>query len=597
MTKSRKMISTALSAVLLCALALSFVTSYAWLSGGNQIEPMIDSSVITQYFESGRGTEAEPFIIHTPRHMYNFAWLQYMGQFNEEDPDNRGTIRQYYFELCDGNNEYAHDHNDSGIEGGALDMTGWTLPPVGTPKYPFVGHFEGNGLTIVKLTVSGNYGDLTNVADEEAGFVQHSFANGNNGCDIVGLFGVVGYMGLDTDSDNDGQPDTACSVTVNGNSYTYSSAINSISNVYIEDITVTTSTGSVLAGLAAGYVNGTLSGVAVVSGTVTTSNSAAALSGGPTSDISDYTIVGYCEEEYKSTQSIVTVESDEPKVEIARRSAQEEGNAWGGSIDMMSMYNRLMEVNDIAGNRQYEYITSEIYDIYETDGGRKRLRDRDTAMTSGTAYYDYYVSDWGSYNLHGLNSTVSGVNGPQPRIMGVYGNNQHFTKTVTTYTHKGYIPAVLISAGGHYLSSVGNGITDETSAASASKWAYDDADHLYTIFDGTKYYLNYNDVGTSGNTAWTYDDENSTLTGRYGNTDYYAVYDGGWMIVPYHSYYRISDGSGHYLNANAFDVIPNTAESTKWYFGGTASAPGNIFTLINGTRYYLNFSPADGLVM
>ena len=134
MTKSSKMISTALSAVLLCALALSFVTSYAWLSGGNQIEPLIDSSVITQYFESGRGTADDPFIIHTPRHMYNFAWLQYMGQFNEPDPDNPGTLKQYYFELCDGDNEYAHNHNDSGIEGGVLDMAGWTLPPAGTPK-------------------------------------------------------------------------------------------------------------------------------------------------------------------------------------------------------------------------------------------------------------------------------------------------------------------------------------------------------------------------------------------------------------------------------------------------------------------------------
>ena len=34
------------------------------------------------YFASGSGEADDPFIINSPVHLYNLAWLQYLGYFN-----------------------------------------------------------------------------------------------------------------------------------------------------------------------------------------------------------------------------------------------------------------------------------------------------------------------------------------------------------------------------------------------------------------------------------------------------------------------------------------------------------------------------------
>ena len=42
----------------------------------------VKGSSMGAYFAYGEGTEGSPFGINNPRHLYNLAWLQYLGYFN-----------------------------------------------------------------------------------------------------------------------------------------------------------------------------------------------------------------------------------------------------------------------------------------------------------------------------------------------------------------------------------------------------------------------------------------------------------------------------------------------------------------------------------
>ena len=79
------------------------------------------------YFASGSGASGDPFIINSPVHLYNLAWLQYLGYFNNN------TIGAE-----SGPTYFAIDPDLSE----PIDMTGWILPPIGTTLYPFVGVFN-----------------------------------------------------------------------------------------------------------------------------------------------------------------------------------------------------------------------------------------------------------------------------------------------------------------------------------------------------------------------------------------------------------------------------------------------------------------------
>ena len=125
---------------ILVAGTIGVSASLAWFhpttSVGNNGETNtmpIDGSSSSGYFAYGDGSEEKPYGIRTPRHLYNLAWLQYMGYFNN---------KQLHFELADN-----------------VNMSGWTLPPIGTEDNPFISIFNGNGYVVSNLTVSNNFSE------------------------------------------------------------------------------------------------------------------------------------------------------------------------------------------------------------------------------------------------------------------------------------------------------------------------------------------------------------------------------------------------------------------------------------------------------
>ena len=109
---------------------------------------------LRDYFDSGIGTETDPYIITRPIHMYNLARLQSLGAF----PD------QFYFELGkDINNDGTslfYENNTTNDTSTFLDMSDTPIISIGSPGVPFYGNFEGNNLVIKDLTVNGEPQDI-----------------------------------------------------------------------------------------------------------------------------------------------------------------------------------------------------------------------------------------------------------------------------------------------------------------------------------------------------------------------------------------------------------------------------------------------------
>ena len=140
---------------ILAAVLLLGTTTFCWLSlaNGSRVDfPTSFGSAKAIYFESGDGSPADPYLISSPVHLYNLAWLQYLGYFNKNSALTNGRA-QSYFKL----------KND-------LVMTGVAIPPIGTAEYPFLGHFDGNGCVVSSLTVSNAFDDLKNVRPTAAVF-------------------------------------------------------------------------------------------------------------------------------------------------------------------------------------------------------------------------------------------------------------------------------------------------------------------------------------------------------------------------------------------------------------------------------------------
>ena len=301
-----------LSLLILFGCSAVATSTIAWFKNGNDVSfggdqndmVKVKSGVLSGYYGGGKGTSADPYIISSKTHLYNLAWLQYLGTYNGS------PVNQLYFKVT-----------------ADIDMNGITLPPIGTSQYPFLGNFNGNGKTISNLTVSNAFADYgtahpTSVSSDN--FTQPQ---------IVGFFGVVGQL-----------PTPAI---------TYSSSIVSLTNFTLEDITVKSNTTNTLIGLAAGYVNldkvaastsetpieGTINGIKVGGEAKLDlgDSTKQAIPNFVTSNLSDYGLVGYTT--MKGTAGTFTQKLSEYYDNIDMNTTA--GSDWGGSLNFYEFTQRI----------------------------------------------------------------------------------------------------------------------------------------------------------------------------------------------------------------------------------------------------------------
>lgn len=294
------------TAILLCVSILLFsATTYSWFKDGNAygFPTNFGGSAMPAYFESGDGTEDDPYVISKPVHLYNLAWLQYLGYFNMREDFSNGNP-QNHFKLTDN-----------------IDMRGRAVPPIGTAEYPFVGVFQGNGKTVKNVYIANKKGnDLLKVYPTKAVFDASGmlrFVDNSDEVSILGLFGVTGEY-------NDYVTEYAKAHTA------FDSSKMKISGFYADKLHVYSKSTQTLAGLLAGYVGCDFSNLGVYRCDMSFIPSATGIQSvtGDNSVVSLYSVVG------AYNKDVVSWSDD-------GSSGPGEGAGFGDSIDMRTLNRRL----------------------------------------------------------------------------------------------------------------------------------------------------------------------------------------------------------------------------------------------------------------
>lgn len=464
--------------------------TFAWIGDNGMTSPIgITAHLHKSYFESGDGSaeyvldgngnivqsETGPFEIKYPIQLYYLAWLQKLGYFNA-DEDNDGEIdQQFHFYLS-----------------ADLDMSedNFVLPPIGTQENPFIGTFDGQGHMIYNLTIGNNNSNVTD--PPEGGDL--------SGVEIIGLFGVVGPL--------------------EGQTFTYVTSENEIKDLYIANVNVKTSNTNALIGIAAGYVNATVSGVGVINSSIEFTGSHTALT--YTENLSDYSLIGYCTDDYKDNVNAERIELSAIREREYDVTEEEAGDAWGGSINMQELYTRLYNIhNSTTTNNSY------VYD-------RQIVKEGDTivgnnATLTGTAY---------TYSSQKAGSFVFSYS--RGDFMYLHGGT---TQTVAHRTQGSSISGYTISSGTHYLMTDGKNLYD-ASAADATIWTINN-NRVSTKIGNTTYYLYYSRTSngyyqyTYNLTVSTTNNQWSSATRNGNNCTIYASVSSGWNSTNYYvTYYN-----------------------------------------------------------
>ena len=221
--------------IALILISVVLLSSIAAFSGAWFAPPALapaGGSIFSGYFAGGDGSAETPYIITSPIHLYNLAWLQNTGRFNNKT-DDAGNPIQFHFVLTEN-----------------LNMSAYKLPPIGTSEFPFMGTFTSrddtpNDNNIQKYVIEGL--TVSNILAEDEVEKRPPGVLELNDAEMTGMFGVVGIEG----QENYG--------TI---------AKPSISNFVLKNPTVRACTSQALVGLIGGYVNGDLTNIGVEGGTI-----------------------------------------------------------------------------------------------------------------------------------------------------------------------------------------------------------------------------------------------------------------------------------------------------------------------------------------
>ena len=551
--------------------AATISASVAWFSNTMDFDlSSYRGSSAVAYFAGGRGTENDPYILKNRNHVYNLAWLQYMNYFVDRTT---GNPVQTYFRV----------DND-------INMEGLVIPPIGTSDNPFIGFFNGQSHIISNFKVSNFVGSggitrkpSSNVLSSDGHLLDRSGGPVN----IVGFFGVVGEFENDT--------------------YTYDTNTPEIINLGLEDITVQSTSSEALVGLAAGYVNASVSGVAIGSASFDVPSSTRALNF--TANLSDYSLIGYATKEFLAKTDVVDIEAKRPEIDDGASDIG--GDEYGASIPMKTIYERLVDIkNQTRSKSPYgtsehmKYLSEETYEYQSATPTNEQYSEypRQTATMSSGGTVNYYLQNANEKESlsdgSDIISSYSFANRTdRDDYIYLFGSKDFsvsngFTKHEYKYqSATAYYISKTVSGTTHYLTADGTtGIKDVTQSEQATKWFIEN-NAIYTQSGQRNYYLSFDGSGltldntTGAGTVWTYDSTNAAYYNAYSGTTRFLTFDSSWQATV--TQYAISDfNKTNYLIANGTNSFSRTGsinEATIW------AKEGDYYkTTINNTVYYLS---------
>lgn len=559
---------------ILLAIGVCIVVSFGWFTNTEFVEPDLSGYSISAYFAGGTGAQDDPFQIKTSRHLYNLAWLQYLGYFNKPGS---GNVRN--------DNDTEHMTQYSFVIEEDLDMEGWPLPPIGTTYRPFIGVLNGNGHKIENLVTSNNFSDFE---DDATNMHKHPSTIDSSAkyinAEVIGFIGVIGKTsdtGINTIDTSEKPMELNQGLTVEPK----------VTNIILVGNEVKSSTNNVLIGSVAGYVNGKITNVGVKDPTLKVNSSAVVQSiNNKIKNFSDYSVVGYAEDKYTTfkTNNNTTIYNPTTTYNHFTYYGMGDYNEWGGSIDMNGLYNRILNKVPASSGASTTYINNELQYINNSSKANKALY-----ATANQVVSNLSNDSTGNY------SKVNRTNTERFQYLNaLYKNVIEVTKTDEIANGE------LISSNGNYLNlkstyvdntlnfnvSIDNG----TNSSLATTWIADENYHLFTYNedDGYAWYLvGNNDLSititnnVSNASQWYWDSNYNTYYTRINSTDYYLkFFNESWTLK---NTYIISDGNDNYLKYSNSTISNTKIKSDASYvmFTTDGTYPSGKIYFDNG--YYL----------
>lgn len=512
------------------------------------------------YYARGRGTPEDPFIINKPRHLYNLAWLQYLGRYNKVD-EKTGKVNQTYFAI-----DPRKDESDTtNYSNWYLDMSGEVLPPIGTETYPFLGNFDGRGYTIKNLTTSNEYGTADGDVKKKPAMV--NLTNDQlKGVNIVGTFGVVG--------DIDG--------TYKGK---YDSSVLSVSNFKIDGSTVHNKLNDTLIGVLAGYVNGEVEDVLVSDSKVDLENTNSSNNYGSYDNISKYTTVGYCTPDYeqKVKKEVATIyKGKEEGLDPFTLSADGEDTGLGGSVDFLKVYNGLKYDWDSMkySTDTIKYISAVEHDLDEN--GQEKEGFPKYTYTNTPKFLNYNAGSTKQSGYLRFFENSDGTTYKDENGIEHYGQTSNIIRNISysyAATDNNTLTTSTTTTGDNWEKRWMTLSGRQTRELSSGRLA--DNTNRYTNTE-THYYYD----GEIYNISWTYNNKvyyvvpdfsNNKLSSSLNSADWYIVDNNLACINAESFYYVVFDGSTLSLN-----TVPST--QCVWSINGSS-----LVCRYNEVNYILKF--------
>ena len=569
----RKVVITSLVAII-GFLVGALSVSLTWFAKMNSMSDLdeLGGSVLSQYFDTGTGTQSDPFVITRPKHWENLVWLHnnvsnfYQAITDEQVDPEQQNDQGYYFQVgkqVNGQGEYyVYDYTNDGIinpnntalNSRTLNLNGLgSLIPIGCDTKPFLGVINGHGITVSGFDVVG--------FEDKNYNLQHD--SGEEGFNDVGIFG---YIGNDSAVQNIYFDDfrihlANANATRSNNSTLHNNGFHTSTENGSPDICY--------AGYIAGHMHYSSSVSGVYINNCTIDGGSAATTG--------FGYFGVVEQQNGQIRPT-------PLEEVQEIKQAGTDNNFGGSLDFNSVFDRLSQIYATTPKTTYYVDRQTLVKNDKTGtltGETSNLNDslyhHETEVEPWSGNISYRYADYddyggGVFNFPNDNDDSTSTNNNIYQCL--YGESSHYSRTVTTYTFLDTTyECFLIQNGDNFLNHrYYPNIQAETDENYAAGWRFTGVDtgNLYTMVFDTRYYLNVTDgaltLDTSASSTWTKSTDGEIYTNING-VNHYLDYENCWCVSPYSSRYTINDGNTNYLTANPNTIgnATSSSDATKFF--------------------------------
>ncbi len=506
-------LSLSISVVFL-SLTSGILASIAWYNTTNSITVDVNGSVVEEYFHTGDGSSAHPYVITRPIHFYHL--VEFFQRETTLPPSNDFGTDYLYFQVGydldnDGDLE-VYNYDDAGTYLGTSDTPSYSntlnmayysntnaLMPIGTNEVPFIGSFDGKadeGIVISNL----------NIHCAETVIVGHQSVN--RASSDIGIFGYV------ADKDSENAPTIIKNSNFNGLTIDLSDVSNVVNSSTTSIVHTSTHAGHAYVGYIAGhvhtYINYSSTGPTNASPLYNVYVNNATIVGGAGARC-DYGYIGLVD----TNGGVAPTSVSEQVSSLHGEGGGGQGDNWGGSIAFDAFNQRLYHHLSTANNIRFKNGNSTY-----TNGLIRTESDSDSAITvyrggnastAATYLSQDPASNYVVYNMIG--SGTHSINNKQ--------NNSGTTYTATQSVTGTYEPLIINS---DYTVADKN-----TGYLTSSQYTQNGSSHYYNAIDGTVRSASYPNGQIANSLDDTYHNQSSLYNGSTGGPKF--TYDGSKLEI------------------------------------------------------------------